>query len=360
MNNLKTWKQYMENYAEENELSDEFKNFFLIFEKKWHNLLSDYNLNDYGQLNNGTRLRPMIVYWGYLLTKPAETMFYIGDEELDYIVDFCITIETIHKVSLLVDDLIDGDTARHGKTTFHVTHGMEVTILLAINLLLKSYLFLHESLISHEISKSIYTKSMYLSLKSAFDMSLGALQEIILIKTNKSEHIDIKKIIDLETSSIIKHGFLLGYSAGNGSNDKVEEIFKEIGYCCGYIFQSLNDLEPFKNYERTIRHKGSITTDIVQNSKNVAFAYIKLLANKSEIEKINNIKKNIEKYQFLNNLIHKYEIDEIIFNEIRELNTKIHFLVDELKILVHKDLWCFHFKKFINVLISVSLERISE
>lgn len=170
MNN-NIWKNYIHDYVTENNLLDFYHRFLETFETAWNKLISDYEFNELCQLNNGNRLRPMLVYWGYLLNKDDETLFDINNQELHFIMNPCLMIEAIHKMSLLVDDWLDGDIARHGATTFHVIYGADTTVLLAMNLLLKGFLEL-----SHNISytqEKMYKKTMDLAVQISYDMTRG-------------------------------------------------------------------------------------------------------------------------------------------------------------------------------------------
>jgi geranylgeranyl pyrophosphate synthase len=146
MSNSDVWANYIHEYVVEQDLLDFYHRFLLRFEDKWSQFTSNYNFQYLCQLNNGNRLRPMLVYWGFLLHKSDDFPVNIENEELDYIIDFCIMIEAIHKMSLLVDDWIDGDIARHGAPTFHVVYGADTAVLLAMNLLLKGYLITYNKL----------------------------------------------------------------------------------------------------------------------------------------------------------------------------------------------------------------------
>ncbi len=64
-------------------------------------------------LSGGKRLRPALVYYGYLAAK---------GEKNEGIVKASISIELIHSFLLIHDDIIDRDDKRHGGETVHVTY----------------------------------------------------------------------------------------------------------------------------------------------------------------------------------------------------------------------------------------------
>ena len=353
MSNSDVWANYIHEYVVEQDLLDFYHRFLLRFEDKWSQFTSNYNFQYLCQLNNGNRLRPMLVYWGFLLNKSDDFPVNIENEELDYIIDFCIMIEAIHKMSLLVDDWIDGDIARHGAPTFHVVYGADTAVLLAMNLLLKGYLDLSNRLIARE---ETHQKSMSIALQIAYDMTLGALDEVSsaekIIEVSK-----VKQIVDLETSSIIRNGLILGFTAGKGTDPLVIDLLDDIGYCCGYSFQALNDLEPFGNVNDLIKHKGALSTDILKNRKNIVVAYIYAWATKRETELLESIVDANEAFDNVVSLINKYKIKTHLIEEVSNLQMRIYNRIDKIEALTSYSKWCKHFKGFIDVTISASKDR---
>jgi geranylgeranyl pyrophosphate synthase len=347
MNN-NIWKNYIYAYVSENNLLDFYTIFLETFETEWNKFISDYDFSELCQLNNGNRLRPMLVFWGYLLNKDDGALFDISNQDLYPIMNPCIMVEAIHKMSLLVDDWIDDDIARHGSTTFHVIYGADTTVLLAMNILLKGYLGLC----------SLHKNAMPLALQIAYDMTLGALNEI----SSKKEVFDIskvKEIINLETSSIIRNGLVIGYIEGHGNDKDIIDLLDDIGYCCGYIFQALNDLEPFCNVNGLIQHKGALTTDIIKNRKNIVVAYINAWAKQDEIKKISSMNNSNDISNYITDLINKYHITEHLMTELSNLQLRIKDRISKIEIKTNCAKWCEHFNDFIDITISASKDRAS-
>ena len=107
---------------------------------------------------------------------------------------------------------------------------------------------------------------------------------------------------------------IIGYTAGEGDDTEIIDLLDDIGYCCGYIFQSLNDLEPFGNGKELMNHKGALTTDVLKNRKNIVVAYIYAWANKSETENLLNLNDSNCITENINSLINKYHIKEHILD----------------------------------------------
>ncbi|MCM1287731.1 MAG: polyprenyl synthetase family protein [Clostridium sp.] len=354
--NKNIWKNYIYNYVSDNNIVDFYNKFLETFENEWNTYISEYEFNDLCQLSNGNRLRPMLVYWGYLLNKENERLFDISSEELNYIVKPCIVIESIHKMSLLVDDWIDGDIARHGAPTFHTLYGSDTAVLLAMNLLLKAYLEL-----SHYLSNSnldTYCKTLPMALQIAYDMTKGALNEI----SSKDVTLDIakvKEIVSLETSSIIRHAVIIGYSVRGYNNEEILDLLDDIGYCCGYIFQALNDLEPFGNVNDLMKHKGGLTTDVLKSRKNIVIAYIYAWAEENEIDKLSSYQDPSSMSEYVIQLINKYQIKKHIMTEISNLQSRIKDRISKIEKKTSCFNWCKHFNNFIEITINASKKRAS-
>lgn len=349
MNN-NIWKNYIYTYVSENNLLNFYTRFLETFEAEWNKLISNYHFEDLCQLNTGNRLRPMLVFWGYLLNKDNDEVFNISDQDLQLIMDPCIMIESIHKMSLLVDDWIDGDIARHGSTTFHVLYGADTAVLLAMNIMLTGFLKLSR------IHEKVYKTTIPLALQISYDMTLGALNEI----SSKKSVFDIakvKEIINLETSSIIRNGLIIGFTAGGGENKDIIDLLDDIGYCCGYIFHALNDLEPFGNVDGLMHHKGALTTDILKNRKNIVIAYIHAWANESEIEKISTLSNSEFVSKYVISLIDKYHIKEHMLEEVSNLQLRIQNRIAKIEKKTGHYNWCHHFNNFIDITIAASKKR---
>ena len=349
MNN-NIWKNYIYTYVSENNLVDFYTRFLETFEIEWSRLISDYDFKELCQLNNGNRLRPMLVFWGYLLNKDNDALFDISNEELHFIMNPCVMIESIHKMSLLVDDWIDGDVARHGSTTFHVIYGADTAVLLAMNILLKGFLGLSYA---HE---KMYKKTIPLALQISYDMTLGALNEISS-KGTVFDIVKVKEIVSLETTSIIRNGIVIGYTAGEGADAEIIDLLDDIGYCCGYIFQALNDLEPFGNIDGLVQHKGSLNTDILKNRKNIVVAYIYAWASENELKKLSNLNDSEYISNYITSLINKYHIKVHLLTEISNLQLRIRDRIAKIEMKTGHTDWCKHFNNFIDITVEASKKR---
>lgn len=305
-------------------------------------------------LNYGHKFRPRLAYWGYCAGKSITAM---NANDYDAIAQVAVCIELVHKASILLDDYIDGDTARHGIDAFHITYGPERTMIFSLNILCRSLRIINDTFMDY-IDDSTYSKvSMKLVIQTLEDMTLGVLRELDLSENVSMQQLDnVREIMHLETASLITNSLLIGYLLSQ--NRKMENInmFQEIGKDLGYIFQVLNDLEPFCS-KRNHDHKGSLNTDISRNRKNICVPLLYIYLTPKEKQKLENVPTD-EKDLLLLNLFQKYHIQEKLFNEISNVRKRIHNNIFLMVGNPQLQEWCNHFDDFVDSVITVSKKRL--
>lgn len=257
-----------------NILSNDKHSFKTIFEQKWKEHLSKIptRYSNARQLVIGNRLRPFLICWGYVLS----------GKKLNYkvnlsIAEFAIYIELLHKGTLLVDDLIDGDKTRHGEPSFHIEFSDSEAIILAVYLIGDSIEKIYDTIPADfrvEEVLSIY-KAQGALLKH---LSKGVLDELTMENAEFASIKTIRDMILLQTSSIISNGLVSGYRFGRGDLNEIPTI-DSIGKDLGYIFQVLNDLEPYSSPSKSLEHKGNINYDTNKHRKNIVTSFVKNRAN---------------------------------------------------------------------------------
>lgn len=320
--------------------------FLKEFEAIWSNELKELNINS-EQLKSGSRLRPLMVLWGYLANINDFSEF-----DAKYIADISISIEFIHKASILIDDWIDSDETRHNLPTFHKEFSPEFAVMFAMKLISLS-VFRLDNILSNSLDKETYINCINIVHSTLKSMSFGAFEELNLNETTLLDLEKIKEIAYLETADIIGDSLKLGYYANAGTSDEIATILKKMGNQCGYIFQALNDLEAFYNAEYIMYHKGSVNIDIECSRKNIAIALLYKVANKND-------KKTIENNNFdeIHKLIKKYEIVEFIHNEMELVYKQ---LIEYTQLLMHygvNELWINAFISFLELAKKDALVRL--
>jgi len=312
-------------------------NFLYKFNQKWKEELLTHNMPycDAAQITAGNRLRPIIVAWGYY----ANT----SDIKHERILDFAVSIELIHKASILLDDLIDGDEARHGLKTFHIEYSQSEAILYAIFLLNRSVTILYEK---DSINNSLHTSVL---LKTIRLMCKGGIKEI-----SSKGICDVQDVIDIinsETTSLIENSFLLGYQLSNKSKDKIPQEILNIGHLCGYCFQILNDIEPFLAPDVNKEYKGAINPDFEKNRKNIVISYLYGACTKSERKRL----ASTSDFSFVCGLIQKYEIIDLILEDIEFKTNSIKNSISSLK--KNNPSYYSDFAQFLDTTISICFQK---
>ena len=242
-------------------------NFTSIFNTCWSEQLDQMPKPyvDARQLRIGNQLRPKLTCWGASFNTQ-----YTGELNLSEIAEVASYIEMLHKASIIIDDMIDMDVARHGEKAFHLEFGRNKAVIFALALLGKGSSGINKVF---QNTQSNY-KGVELYSQTIYHMAVGCLGELELNPTSRYDTDRIRCIINLETISLIKNSLLLGYWSNCGSDLSVEKTVAKIGENCGYIFQILNDLEPFSSIVRNSNYKGGWNVDIDRDRKNIAVAYI--------------------------------------------------------------------------------------
>lgn len=298
------------------------------------------------KIDMGHKMRPRLIYWGYLSVNND-----INCEELDLLGKLAVSIELIHKSSLLIDDFIDKDLARHGKTAFYIEYGIERTIIYSLNLLSKSLDLVNE-VFSQKSSIQYFSsmKSIILMLNS---MTEGVLQELDLGKTSTHDIKNIQTIMRLETSELISSSLVAGYSLAGG-NDSVELVtLSSIGEKMGFVFQLFNDLEPFKEQIRT--HKGNLNIDVTRGRKNYCIALLNEFTSSREKKKMDALNGN-ELVSYIFSLLQKYDILNL---SLQECEKTFAFAIKEVEESDFSSDWKEHFISFLYSVYAVSGSRLN-
>lgn len=328
--------------------------FIEAFNKNWSALMEELFFQQ-AQFISGNRLRPYILFMGYLATKQN---YQLEISEYDKISKLSLCIELIHKSSLILDDLIDGDPARHGKSAFHMEYGTENTMMFAINLLSVSVQKMNQFILENDEYIVLKDKGIALLSKTMYDMSLGELRELNLNSADRYNYKKIKEIIDLETSPLISNSLLFGYYAGNGKEKNIEDTLRLIGYECGFIFQVMNDLEAFCQQEKLTQHKGRLNTDIVYAKKNIALTLLYNLISEQEKEKLLSIHSEDDANNLLIHYFKHYKIRDSFIREVDLISEKINTQINELENEKLCSDWCRLFHYFINAIIQECKNRL--
>lgn len=300
------------------------------------------------QLRIGNQLRPKLTCWG-----AAFNTSQVNELDLLRTAEVASYVEMLHKASIIIDDMVDRDDARHGKKAFHAEFGRDKAIIFALALLGKgaagiNKVFQHTR--SDNQSVALYTETIY-------RMAEGCLEELELDTLSRYDTDRIRRIINLETISLIKNSLLLGYWSNCGSDLRMEKVIIEIGENCGYIFQILNDLEPFSSAEKNSAYKGGWNMDMDRDRKNIAVAYIFGAASERERRSLTSL--SDEALQSLvMELYKKYSIYDEVCEEARALERQTYDLI-AAQYQSSRHVGCLDdFKTFVHEMVEICFSRL--
>lgn len=300
------------------------------------------------QLRIGNHLRPLLVYWGKALGSAKEEDIF--DED---ILEIAICVETLHKVSIIVDDLIDQDTKRHNRSAFHIQYTPEETIVFAVYMMGKA--FEKINLLSQKYNRlvnplnDIYAKTLQ-------EMAIGCLSELTMTPEKLYNYENIVSIICKETSTLIKNSLLLGFMTNISQSSEVIQIMEMMGDRIGFLFQTMNDLEPFCSATNLIHHKGSLNMDFEHSRKNIVLPYIYASCSiREKRQLLKPDKMNTEKILYL---FEKYKVESVIKNDIKDIENEVEEYFKDLY-TKNINLSCLKdFQKFYINIISIAKGRL--
>ncbi|WP_019911654.1 polyprenyl synthetase family protein [Paenibacillus sp. HW567] len=329
------------------------ESFISAFDLAWKSCLAcmDQKYTQSVQMSVGHRLRPLLAAWGYSLSSPS-----INNLDFNKVTNTAVSIELVHKASIITDDLIDNDNARHGKPTFHVEYSRYEAILFVVHLLGHSVKILNDNFsLNTNVTPHL---NIYIDIlsKTICEMSKGALKELNLSSDEITKLNELSEIINLETVSLIKNSFLLGYLSSGNFDKQVMEIVEVIGSKCGFVFQMLNDTEPFSQKSRNENYKGNNNFDFNKSRKNIVIGYLYGMSSSKEQAMIRNTK--ALKSDYILNLYNKYDITSFVLKEVSRIKSDIMKDVEHLLSLTNNKLWSIEFEKFIEYIFEFCIERV--
>lgn len=300
------------------------------------------------QLRIGNQLRPKLTCWG-----AAFNTDQINELNLSQVAKVASYVEMLHKASIIIDDMIDLDDARHGQKAFHVEFGRDKAMIFALALLGKGAAGINDIF---QYTQSSY-QSMALYSQTIYRMAAGCLQELELDSLSRYDISRIRRIINLETISLIKNSLLLGYWSNCGSDLSIEQTVVNIGENCGYIFQILNDLEPFSSAEKNSAYKGGWNMDMDRDRKNIAVAYIYGASSKQEQRLLTSLSGK-DLYSLVLELYRKYSIYDEICEEAKGLERQTEDLIATLYQLGHHTSSLDDFRSFVHEMVEICFSKL--
>lgn len=337
-------KKYYDRIISKDE-KNSFINTFLI---KWKDYLNSFDL-PYGnsqQLTIGNRLRPVLCCWGYMYKYNLTEI-----SSFEHIASVAVSLEAIHKASVIIDDVIDGDNKRRGVDCFHIEYSEKEATFFAVCLLSGAIKNINDILSQAATDQLIIKKSINLLCDTIINMCIGAINEIQIGIDDRCNINKINQIINSETVALLKNSFLIGCMASDKYDDMLLYTFSDIGAKCGYIFQVMNDLEPFCNPQHILAHKGNLNSDCLRSRKNIVIPYLFSNVAKKDQILLKSLMDTEGNYSILKDLFDKYHIRSIIFSDMEDLRSAIHNTINNIPADATDSHWLEVFPIFVDNLI---------
>jgi len=211
-------------------------------QKKIEDMISDKQIVTI--LSGGKRLRPLLAHLAFkACTKGNES-----SNDYQRALEGGVVIELAHSASLVHDDIIDDDSKRRGKASFHVKKGIANAILTGHKMLSTGF----------NIALRHGKEFAKLYVDSWEEVVNGEIDEVNFNK-NDVKHLDeftlksqifkaYEKIIDFKTAALFSSACKAGVLAANMSED-VLRVFSNYGREIGLAYQLADDLVDLANGE---------------------------------------------------------------------------------------------------------------
>jgi len=325
--------------------------FHPIFESYWQSTLKELHTTQ-AQLTTGSRLRPQLTLLGYLAALDQEQW---ETDSLSVAAKVAVSIELIHKASLLLDDWIDGDAQRHGLPAFHAETAPERAVMLAVKMVGLSTYRLRDILPRNTVMPHSYFLCLDTLIDTIYSMASGAYEELTIGTAELYNFESVREIARLETAEIIGNSILMGFYSNIGDRrfPEAEAQFKQIGDKCGYIFQAMNDLEVFSKPASLYEHKGRLNFDVSARRKSLAISLLYQMASRQDRAKLEQADE-----AELRTLVQKYRIVEYY---VRKLEKEYVSLLDDTVALTHMGIsseWCDLFCAFLEIIKRTAEDRL--
>ena len=322
-------------------LQNQFENEFKI---QWNAFIKkcDKNMFQAKQLNIGNHTRPFLVFLGATTNCDFDNSSILRETA-----QLAVSIEAIHKASVIIDDIIDGDSLRRGEKCMHTEFGEYETVFFAVCMLAQGIQHANHML-SCKGNDKLHMTTISLLCNTIYDMCHGAIQEI---SSDVQEQINLKhiqKIINSETIKLIENSLYIGFLYSETDTKETGDLIRDIGKRCGYIFQVMNDLEAFCNPEYIMDYKGNINSDFLRSRKNIILPYLYQACNKADKKKLLELLKNGEiSFIATKKLFDEYMIKTEIFKDINDVYSSIFSILTVLRPIIYNQQWIEAFESYL-------------
>jgi geranylgeranyl diphosphate synthase type II len=270
----------------------------------------------------GKRLRPVLTLLACEL--------YSGQVEKAY--NAALAIEVFHNFTLIHDDIMDNANIRRGKPTVHVKWNQNAGILSGDAMLIMAYQCLEG------YNANLFKNLTTLFSKTALEVCEGQQLDIDFETRLDVSIEDYIKMIKLKTSVLVAAALKMGALIAE-AEAKQANLLYDFGLNLGIAFQLQDDYLDTFGDETTFGKK--IGGDIIENKK--TFLFLKAIeeCNSLDKEKLIDLYSNcnIDPNTKVNEVIfifNKYNIRQLVLNEINLYTHKAYEIVENLDLVANK------------------------
>ncbi|NMB11687.1 MAG: polyprenyl synthetase family protein [Firmicutes bacterium] len=180
-------------------------------------------------VSGGMRFRPALMYLAFKMCGGLNGEAWLSA---------AVSMELLHKASLIHDDLVDGDPLRRGRPSFHCVHGSDRAIIMGDLLVALAYKAMNE--FGDYVSVEVYREVNKRFTRAHYAMCCGELLELMPCEGIPDTEY-ARKVLDGKTASLMEQALAIGAVLGGGDNPEVDAL-GEYGKCIGLVFQTVNDI----------------------------------------------------------------------------------------------------------------------
>ena len=187
-------------------------------------------------------------------------------------------------------------------------------------------------------------------------MSYGAIEEVVSSADHLAVFGNAKRLIELQTIALMKNGLLTGYKVGQG-DEQYDATIESLGYDSGYMFQVLNDLEPFLGQDLNAHNKGEANFDVLRSRKNITVGFIANRLNSADRRTFHTLLRSADPLLpvTLNEWFAKYDVLRDVIDNLTDVNRNIEANVQALPVALQLRSG---FTAFVNYVLAAAVGRI--
>lgn len=197
--------------------------------------------------NGGKRIRPAMMYFGYLAS---------GGKNKDAIIKAAMSVELLHIAFLIQDDIMDRDKLRHGKPTMHCVYGnygrkslhlsksesYHYGISQAINFSDIGVGLTFSAMASASFSDKIKIRAVNKLSKTIFNTVMGQMSDVLAENLPEVGEKQVLNILEYKTARYTVYGpFSIGLTLAGKSEKDIARL-RDYAVPLGVAFQIRDDI----------------------------------------------------------------------------------------------------------------------